>query len=129
MRRNSKRIADVSSAETERLPRPPLSTLITAFQQRRDRCRYHRLPIRQTVLLQPDEVVRIDIVTGVAETRAGIEAMTEKYSNPSLADRVFDLAWSHSQILLQQISASEADAQALRLSSGFDDFRLGAAPR
>jgi cellobiose phosphorylase len=28
-----------------------------------------------------------------------------------LADRVFDLEWTHSHILLQQLSASEADAQ------------------
>ena len=67
--------------------------------------------IRQTVLLQPNEAVRIDIVTGVAESRAGVEALTEKYSDPSLADRVFDLAWTHGHILLQQLSASEADAQ------------------
>ena len=67
--------------------------------------------IRQTVLLQPNESVRIDIVTGVAESRAGVEALTEKYSDSSLADRVFDLAWTHSHILLQQLSASEADAQ------------------
>ncbi len=67
--------------------------------------------IRQTLLLQPNEAVRIDIVTGVAESRAGVEALTEKYSDPSLADRVFDLAWTHSHILLQQLSASEADAQ------------------
>ncbi len=67
--------------------------------------------IRQTVLLEPNEPVRIDIVTGVAESRAGIEALTEKYSDSSLADRVFDLAWTHGHILLQQLSASEADAQ------------------
>ena len=67
--------------------------------------------IRQTVLLQPNETVRIDIVTGVAESRAGIDALTEKYRDLSLADRVFDLAWTHSLILLQQLSASEADAQ------------------
>jgi cyclic beta-1,2-glucan synthetase len=67
--------------------------------------------IRQTVLLQPNEAVRIDIVTGVAESRAGIDSLTEKYHDASLADRVFDLAWTHSLILLQQLSASEADAQ------------------
>ena len=63
------------------------------------------------MLLQPNEAVRIDIVTGVAESRAGVEALTEKYRDPSLADRVFDLAWTHSHILLQQLSISEADAQ------------------
>lgn len=67
--------------------------------------------IRQTVLLQPHESVRIDMVTGMAESRAGVDALTEKYRDPSLADRVFDLAWTHSHILLQQLSASEADAQ------------------
>ncbi len=68
--------------------------------------------IRQYVLLQPDEAVRVDIVTGVAETREAVAAMTEKYSDASLADRVFELAWTHSHILLQQLNASEADAQA-----------------
>ncbi len=67
--------------------------------------------IRQTVLLQPNESVRIDIVTGVAESRDGVEALTEKYRDPNLADRVFDLAWTHGHILLQQLSTSEADAQ------------------
>ncbi len=67
--------------------------------------------IRQVVLLQPNEAVRIDIVTGVAESRAGIQTLTEKYSDPSLADRVFDFAWTHGHILLQQLSASESDAQ------------------
>jgi cyclic beta-1,2-glucan synthetase len=67
--------------------------------------------IRQTVVLQPNESARIDIVTGVAASRAEIEELTEKYDDPSFADRVFDLAWTHSRILLQQLNASEADAQ------------------
>jgi len=68
--------------------------------------------IRHTVRLQPNEVLHIDIVTGVADSRAGIEALTEKYRDPSLADRVFDLAWTHGHILLQQLSVSAADAQS-----------------
>ncbi len=35
----------------------------------------------------------------------------EKYQDRRLADRVFDLAWTHSQVGLRQINASEADAQ------------------
>jgi cellobiose phosphorylase len=74
--------------------------------------------IRQTVVLEPNQSVLIDIVTGVAETRAGVEALTEKYRDLSLADRVFDLAWTHAQILLQQLSATEVDAQTYgRLAS------------
>ena len=35
----------------------------------------------------------------------------EKYRDRRLADRVFELAWTHSQVLLRQINATEADAQ------------------
>ncbi len=37
--------------------------------------------------------------------------LVEKYQDRRLADRVFDLAWTHSQVLLRQINATEADAQ------------------
>ena len=68
--------------------------------------------IRRVIIVQPMESARIDLVTGVAETREAAMAMMEKYSDPRLADRVFELAWTHSQILLRQLNASEADAQA-----------------
>ncbi len=68
--------------------------------------------IRRVVVVQPRETVRIDLVTGVAETRDTAMAMAEKYSDSRLADRVFELAWTHSQILLRQLNASEIDAQA-----------------
>ena len=35
----------------------------------------------------------------------------EKYHDPRLADRVFELAWTHSQVILRQLNATEADAQ------------------
>ena len=38
-------------------------------------------------------------------------ALVDKYQDRRLADRVFDLAWTHSQVVLRQINASEADAQ------------------
>jgi cyclic beta-1,2-glucan synthetase len=68
--------------------------------------------IRRVIVVQPKETVRIDLVTGVADTRDAVTAMTEKYSDPRLADRVFELAWTHSQILLRQLNATDADAQA-----------------
>ncbi|MGH7136467.1 MAG: cyclic beta 1-2 glucan synthetase, partial [Pirellulales bacterium] len=55
---------------------------------------------------------RVDLVTGVGETREAVDAIMHKYHDPQLADRVFELAWTHSQVLLRQLSASEADAQA-----------------
>ncbi|HQU41427.1 MAG TPA: cyclic beta 1-2 glucan synthetase, partial [Pirellulales bacterium] len=68
--------------------------------------------IRQVLQLEPNETARVDLVTGVGETREVVGAIMNKYHDPQLADRVFELAWTHSQILLRQLNASEADAQA-----------------
>ena len=74
--------------------------------------------IRCTVVLEPDESASIDVITGIAEERAGIQAMADKYGDPALAARVFELAWSSSPILLQQLNISETDAQVYgRLAS------------
>jgi cyclic beta-1,2-glucan synthetase len=47
----------------------------------------------------------------MAETRGQAEALIEKYQDPQLADRVFDLALIHGKVALSQLNASEADAQ------------------
>jgi cellobiose phosphorylase len=67
--------------------------------------------IRNTIAIGPDETVRINLVTGAAETLESATALVEKYNDPNLADRVFELAWTHSQVVLQQLNASEADAR------------------
>ena len=54
---------------------------------------------------------RIDIVSGVAETRAACLALVGKYQDRRLANRVFALASTHAQVVLRQLNASEADAQ------------------
>jgi hypothetical protein len=62
--------------------------------------------------------VRVHFVTGVAETRAGALALIEKYSDRHAADRVFELSWTHSQVLLRRLDVSEADtARYERLAS------------
>jgi len=67
--------------------------------------------IRCRIRLEPEESVVIDLVSGVGETRDAALGLVEKYQDRRLADRVFDLAWTHSHVLLRQINASEADAQ------------------
>ncbi|MGO9921803.1 MAG: GH36-type glycosyl hydrolase domain-containing protein, partial [Isosphaeraceae bacterium] len=67
--------------------------------------------IRQRITIDAEESARIDLVTGVAGTRDEVLALIEKYGDKSLADRVFDLAWSHGQVILRQLNATEADAQ------------------
>ena len=67
--------------------------------------------IRYRITLDPDKPAIINIVTGVGDTRDACTGLVEKYQDRRLADRVFDLAWTHSQVLLRQINATEADAQ------------------
>jgi len=67
--------------------------------------------IRRRITLDPDEAATAVIVSGVGETRDVCMALIEKHQDRRLADRVFDLAWTHSQVLLQQLNATEADAQ------------------
>ncbi|NTW66725.1 MAG: cyclic beta 1-2 glucan synthetase, partial [Nitrospirae bacterium] len=67
--------------------------------------------IRYRMILDPDKPATINIVTGITETREHCMGLVEKYQDRRLADRVFDLAWTHSQVLLRQINATEADAQ------------------
>jgi len=67
--------------------------------------------IRRWMTLEPQQTATIDIATGIAETRDGALALIGKYQDRHLADRVFDLAWTHSAVALRQINASESDAQ------------------
>src|SRR5579864_2858913 len=67
--------------------------------------------IRCRMTLDPEQSVTINIVTGVGASRDACLGLVEKYQDQRLADRVFDLAWTHSQVVLQQLNATEADAR------------------
>ncbi|MBK5244544.1 MAG: glycosyl transferase family 36 [Eubacteriaceae bacterium] len=68
--------------------------------------------IRLRITLEPEETITIDVVTGIAETKEICQGLINKYyDNKFHKDRVFEMAWSHSQVVLRQINASEADAQ------------------
>ncbi|MGC8492317.1 MAG: GH36-type glycosyl hydrolase domain-containing protein [Syntrophobacteraceae bacterium] len=67
--------------------------------------------IRHRITLDPEKSVTLNIVSGIGETRDACISLVEKYQDKRLADRVFDLAWTHSQVFLRQINATQADAQ------------------
>ena len=69
------------------------------------------ISLRRTVTLQPDEIAILDFVIGVAENRETATALVEKYQHFRMADRAFDLAWTHTQVILRQLNATEAEAQ------------------
>lgn len=67
--------------------------------------------IQYKITLEPGESAIIDIVTGIAETKETNQSLIDKYQDRHLRDRAFELSWTHSQVVLRQIGATEADAQ------------------
>ncbi|WP_223510396.1 GH36-type glycosyl hydrolase domain-containing protein [Rahnella sp. GSA61A] len=68
------------------------------------------MAIRQRIRLRPGVPVIIDMVYGISDTRLQSLMLLEKYRDHHIADRVFEIAWSHSQVVLRQLNASEDDA-------------------
>ena len=76
------------------------------------------ISLRRTVTIPAYQSVVVDMVTGIAETRDASLAQIEKYQSVRMSDRAFDLAWTHSQVALRQLNATDQDAQLYsRLSS------------
>jgi cyclic beta-1,2-glucan synthetase len=66
---------------------------------------------RRVITLEPDQTALVDIVYGAAASREACLTLAHKMMDRRLADRVVELAWTHSQVILRQLNASEADAQ------------------
>jgi len=87
--------------------------------------------VRYRIMLEPEQSALVDIVTGMAETRVAALTLVEKYRDRHLADRVFELAWTHSQVVLRQLNANESEAQWYARLAGaviHADARLRADP-
>ena len=67
--------------------------------------------IRQPLRLAADASAVVHVISGMAESREAALALADKYREPHFADRAFEMAWSHSQVFLHHLGATEADAQ------------------
>ncbi len=70
--------------------------------------------IRGCVSLEPGQSATLDFVSGAGGSREACMGLIEKYQDRHLADRVLDLAWTHSNVILSQINATTSDAQLYR---------------
>ncbi len=87
--------------------------------------------IRHRILIEPEHMAIVDIVTGVAESRDAALGLIAKYRDRRMADRVIEMAWTHSQVVLRQINITEADAQVYGRLAGaivHSDAALRAEP-
>lgn len=68
------------------------------------------LAIRQKVFLKPSQSVTLDLVFGAASQRETCTSLIAKYRDNLFANRVFEMAWSHSQVALRQLNIDAEDA-------------------
>ena len=69
------------------------------------------IAIQYSIVIEPQETAIVDMIFGAADTKEICNLLVEKYQDRHLTNRVLELVWTHSQVILRQINASEADAQ------------------
>jgi len=67
--------------------------------------------IRGRISVKPRQTVTIDLIYGMSETGGDCESLMNKYGDEHLKNRAFELSWTHNQVLLRQINATEADVR------------------
>jgi cyclic beta-1,2-glucan synthetase len=75
--------------------------------------------IRQRIVIEPESTATVDLITGIGDTRTSAVRLAEKYQDKRFANRAFELARTHSQVILQQINGTEMDAQLYSTLAGF----------
>jgi cyclic beta-1,2-glucan synthetase len=55
--------------------------------------------VRHRITIEAEDTVTINIVTGIHDSKEGALALVDKYRDRGLAARVFNLAWTHSQVV------------------------------
>lgn len=66
--------------------------------------------IRQSIVLEPETSVTIDIITGISNSRESTMQLAEKYQGKWFSHRVFELSQAHSQVALKQINSNSKAA-------------------
>jgi cyclic beta-1,2-glucan synthetase len=74
--------------------------------------------IRCKITIDPGETVRVNFVTGIAETKASAMELIDKYHDVRMAERVYNQAWTRNQMILQQLNIIEADIQKFSRLAG-----------
>lgn len=67
--------------------------------------------LRRSIVVQPGQTTTLYLALGMAENRQNANVMVSKYQSPRIHERAFELAWTHSQVALHQLNATENEAQ------------------
>jgi cyclic beta-1,2-glucan synthetase len=88
--------------------------------------------MRYRIVIEPNTSATIDVIMGIADTENHCNFLVDKYQDLQLTNRVLELAWTHSQVVLRQLNATEPDAQLYAKLAGSiifanDSLRTGAS--
>jgi cellobiose phosphorylase len=72
---------------------------------------YPVIAIKYRITIEPQQTIIADLIIGIHENKEGAQQLIERYNDRAMANRAFELSWTHSLVTLQQINATEADAQ------------------
>ncbi|HLX64175.1 MAG TPA: glucoamylase family protein [Planctomycetota bacterium] len=67
--------------------------------------------VRRVLTLEPSQSIELELVTGVTESRDAAISLLDKFKDHRLCERAFEVAWTHSRVILSQLNATEQDAQ------------------
>lgn len=84
------------------------------------------MALRRSVTLAVDASAQLDLIIGVAPTREAAMVLVAKYQDHRMADRVFEVAATHSRAILGHLGASEMDAQQYAQLASAVIFPVGA---
>ncbi len=76
------------------------------------------MSIRRKIHLKPGQSIIMDAVWGIEHDRSKALTLVDKYYDHRLADRMFELAWTHSQVMLHQLQIKESNSQLFSRLAG-----------
>ncbi len=65
--------------------------------------------IRCIATIDSGETCRVNFITGMAETQERARELIDKYRDVRMVKRIHNLAWTHNQMIMQQLNVNDAD--------------------
>lgn len=76
------------------------------------------IALRRSIVIPARKSVKVYVLLGMSDTQIGAISLSDKYQNIRMTDRAFDLAWTHSQVVLYQLNITETEAQIFAKMAG-----------
>ncbi len=74
--------------------------------------------IRRVILVPPRGETTVTLVMGCAPTDEAVRGLVEKYHDQAIADRAFDLAWTHGLVTLRHLNITSGQARVFESVAG-----------